>query len=672
VIAAGIDTPVADPRTGWSRTLDLAIACAIFCLGTSIGVVAVHRFQTAGGQPSFYQSEFGPAVMFACGRGLHNPSGAVASALAPFLLQTNDAVDCASLPPSGAAAGLDAFQRACMYLQLTVGLVWKATGVSWSRLVILQGILFGAVAASTYGLFRLGLTRLWSLCAMVPVFLSTPNLNQVPHLRDYAKGPFLLAIMLIMGILVRRRSGPRATVVLSAVAGTIVGLGLGFRTDLVIAIVPFAFVVAFVVPALSVAVRASALAVFLMAFSGAAFPLLTDYSTGNNIGPVVMLGLTAPFDAALGVEPSVYEYGSQYNDSLIFSIVNSYAVRIEQRTEGVDLATPEHGRASSRYVAETTRVFPADLVTRALAALRMTPRSLLASSFERPVWVVSPLFRTVYRIGAAISSRLAAVAFPAVIAATLVVAAVDSRAAWLIVVLAIGFMGSTAVQFQERHFFYLQVVPWWAFALLAQIAARAPASLPRVTMLHVRRAAVFAAVVAGAAGAAVLLTRAYQQKSATRLFERYEKNRRQAIVATERDAGTGRILVAAPEWFDRLPAGSPRIATRFVAVEFRDQTCGSDSLPVTIRYEGTLPELDFSETVMVPLRRDSSAPTRLFFAAYDRPDDSSRFRGLAIAKEQSGCIAGIFDVDYADDTPLLLTTVLAPAWRREALYQRLR
>jgi len=672
VIAAAIDTPVADLRRVQPRTLEIAIACLIFCLGTSIGIVAVHRFQAAGGQPSFYQSEFGPAVMLACGRGLHNPSGAAAAALIPFLSQTSDAVDCASLPSSDAAIGLDAFQRACRYLQVTVGLVWRVTGVSWSRLVILQGVLFGAVAASTYGLFRLGLTRLWSLCAMVPVFLSTPNLNQIPHLRDYAKGPFLLAVMLIMGVMVRRRTNARMTLVLCAVAGTVVGLGLGFRTDLTIAIVPFACVVAFLVPELSAAVRACGLAVFMIAFLGASFPLLRDYSTGNNIGPVVMLGMTAPFDAALGVQPSVYEYGGQYNDSLIFSIVNSYVVRIEKRPQGVDLATPEHGRASSRYVAETVRVFPADVVTRALAAIRMTPRSLLSTSFERPVWVVSSFFRAIYRVGGAITSRLAAVAFPVVVAATLVVSAVDGRAAWLIVVLAVGFMGSTAVQFQERHFFYLQVVPWWAFALLAQMATQAPLSRLRVTMLHVRRAAVFAAVVAGAIGAAVLLTRAYQQRSATQLFERYENHHRRAVVATEHDAGTGRILVAAPEWFDRVPAGSPRIATRFVAVEFRDHSCGADSLPVTIRYEGTPPELDFTETVTVPLGSDSSAPTRLFFAAYDRPDDSSQFRGLTIAKEQLRCITGIFDVDYADDTPLLLTTVLAPQWRREALYQRLR
>jgi hypothetical protein len=252
-----------------------------------------------------------------------------------------------------------------------------------------------------------------------------------------------------------------------------------------------------------------------------------------------------------------------------------------------------------------------------------------------------------------------------------VVSAVDPRAAWLIVVIAVGFIGSTAVQFQERHFFYLQVVPWWAFALIAQIVARPTVWRRYVTVAHARRAAVFAAVVAGAVAASVLLTRAYQQRSATQLFERYEKNRRQAIAVSERDAGNGQILLAAPEWFERLPAGSPRIATRFIAIEFRDRTCGSDSLSFAIRYDATLPELDFSETRTVPLRRDASAPTRYFFAAYDRPDDTSRFRGVAIAKAQSPCIAGIFDVGYFDDTPLLMTTVLAPDWRRQALYQRL-
>jgi hypothetical protein len=56
-------------------------------------------------------------------------------------------------------------------------------------------MLFGAVGSFSYGLFRLGLTRVLSVLGIIPVFLSTSNLNLIPHLRDYAKGPFLLGII---------------------------------------------------------------------------------------------------------------------------------------------------------------------------------------------------------------------------------------------------------------------------------------------------------------------------------------------------------------------------------------------------------------------------------------------------------------------------------------------
>ena len=34
----------------------------------------------------------------------------------------------------------------------------------------------------------------------------------------------------------------------------------------------------------------------------------------------------------------------------------------------------------------------------------------------------------------------------------------------------VGFAGASAIQFHERHFYYLQFVPWFAFGLLAQSA----------------------------------------------------------------------------------------------------------------------------------------------------------------------------------------------------------
>ena len=63
---------------------------------------------------------------------------------------------------------------------------------------------------------------------------------------------------------------------------------------------------------------------------------------------------------------------------------------------------------------------------------------------------------------------------------------------------------------------------------------------------------------------------------------------------------------------------------------------------------------------------------RLVFAAFDRPDNSSRFRGVELATDQARCVAGISRVDGLSRTPLLLTTILTARWRDGALYQRLR
>jgi hypothetical protein len=70
--------------------------------------------------------------------------------------------------------------------------------------------------------------------------------------------------------------------------------------------------------------------------------------------------------------------------------------------------------------------------------------------------------------------------------------------------------------------------------------------------------------------------------------------------------------------------------------------------------------------------RDAAKAVRLVFAAFDRPDNSSRFRGVELATDQARCVAGISRVDGLSRTPLLLTTILTARWRDGALYQRLR
>src|ERR1700733_7222792 len=97
--------PVARPGVA-----DGIIAAVIFCVAAWWGTYAVVAFRASGGEPSFFQSEFGPAVMLGCGRGLQNPDARNVPALDAFLSQRTAAIDCAELPRDVPTAELDAFQ----------------------------------------------------------------------------------------------------------------------------------------------------------------------------------------------------------------------------------------------------------------------------------------------------------------------------------------------------------------------------------------------------------------------------------------------------------------------------------------------------------------------------------------------------------------------------------
>jgi hypothetical protein len=256
--------------------------------------------------------------------------------------------------------------------------------------------------------------------------------------------------------------------------------------------------------------------------------------------------------------------------------------------------------------------------------------------------------------------------------ATLMVSVVNVRAACLIVLVMVGFAGASAVQFHERHFYYLQFVPWFAFGLLAQAVMGGTAPLKRVPIRHAVRALLVGGAVCLAAGGTLLLSRAYQQRAAARLFDRYVTAPRTPLPIIERQAGDSRTLLATDAWLNATPPGTRGVETTFVAAQFRDDLCGPMTLGLTVRYQGRTADVDLSERLAVPLGSGRSTPTVVFIPAYDRADESVRFRGIEVTSSHSRCVGGLFRVEGLDRLPLLMTTVLAADWRDGSLFQRLR
>ena len=215
-----------------SRTLwiDLLIV-AVLCSGTGVWAARfANRWMAQGGQPLFYQSYFEPAVMIGCGRGFVVTEGQRSQSLEDFLQQRRDTFDCRDVV-NVTVGRKQLFQQTWIYLLHSVGWFWRAAGVSWSGMGPLYGGFFGLTMAIAYAIFRLGIGRAVAVLCTVGLAISTTQLFNLPHLRDYAKAPFTLALVFVLGLLVTMPVRRWTVLALSAAYGVILGIGYGFRTD---------------------------------------------------------------------------------------------------------------------------------------------------------------------------------------------------------------------------------------------------------------------------------------------------------------------------------------------------------------------------------------------------------------------------------------------------------
>ena len=81
--------------------MEAAFVIAMFLIGVGIGTVILQTYRAGGGIPRFYQENFEPAVMMACGFGFKAPGRCGAAKLRPFLLVETDASSAPTSLPTG-------------------------------------------------------------------------------------------------------------------------------------------------------------------------------------------------------------------------------------------------------------------------------------------------------------------------------------------------------------------------------------------------------------------------------------------------------------------------------------------------------------------------------------------------------------------------------------------
>ena len=613
---------------------------------------------------SFYQSDFGPAVMLAAGHGFVNPVPLPGGSLDDFLAtrrQTLSAVEAAGV----GTAGFSQNQNAMRYLLYGVGTWWRIAGISWPAVAAVAGALHVLAALGTYALLRLFVPLGPAAAGAAWMCASTLQLSFISSIRDYSKGAFILAAMPLIVALALRATSRAALLVLAAAAGLVIGIGIGFKMD--VAVMAPIVVAAIIVfrgrrPWTGLAEKAQAVAVFALVMLGASAPVLDSLSRGgSNAVHVVLLGYADPFDAGLDVQPSVYGFFPVYDDGYVAAAVRTHGRTWARRQ--VIMPSVEYDQASQALWFDILRHFPADSLTRALGAAD----AVLNLAFENP----GPGVLTRPRAGDKMWTNFdralhqgrgwgAALGALFLIAATSVSARTGLFAGFLLLTLA----GYPSLQFQMRHYFHLQVIP--LLALLTLLCGAVP-MLRRVERPHL---APTATRLAGAAAIAALivilplaLLRAYQARHFRHEVADYLSGPRTRVDAEFSTDGEHRVMARWPG-----AAGGERSSGQLAAaylVEFRAER-PSEPMVIGLRYRSKAAFNDFSRTLSLS---SNAGIARFGFSVFGVPGEWE-FEGIELDPGMQSRLLGIYRMaDGPAGLPLDLT--LPAEWSTLPLYQRL-
>lgn len=544
------------------------------------------------------------------------------------------------------------------YLHATLSAVLLATGPRFAGFHYVQTGMFVLTALASYGVFRLGMGVVIAAAGTVLLIVSDLQLHQTTDVADYAKAPFMLASLFFLGLTVRRPVTRRRLIALSVLSGLTVGIGIGFKPDVLVCGPIFALALMCFLPPLvdrEPHRRLMASVVFLTSLTVVAAPILVTnfFGTPGSLLPVQVFGGMDSSIDDLHAAPALYDYGIVRDDIYVTAQINNYNQRVYKSRDIVGFFSKGMTQAGWRILVDTDRVFPADGILRLLGGmfrvLTLAPYGWAATAI-----VLVALYATNLRLGLCVI--------------------------WLLLT----YVGYVSLIFLPRHYFHTQFVPLWMIGFVLHHAAAAVGRWLRAAAPGVFGPAAFAAApfdwAAGLRGVATLAAlciavwaalagaRAYQQARVEALIGSYDRDANFATLqSTRTDLAGGRVRL---ELTGGLAHGSldgpdePRYAANYLVVDV-ECTAPSDSTIVT-SYQR--PEYWQHET---RVRCSTGARRwRLFLPTYDI-DPQIRVRGVEWNGADSIRVRSLRKVRDLAATPLLIKLMLPDDWRSQPLYHEL-
>ena len=463
--------------------------------------------------------------------------------------------------------------------------------------------------------------------------------------------------------------------------GVVLGVGLGFRQDLLI-FVP-TFVVALIMAGVATPMRTKWMAagVAAAALVVALGPQLAAYAPGGgaSVQHVATLGLMSEFDEPLGVtNDGLYEWGYYNEDSFASAIISGHGRRYLGIEEPIEVYGRAYDRSATSYWVQLVQTFPADLFVRAYGSVLRLVELPSSTAFTGIPAILSgtPVERVWQWRGRVLNATSGWWAL-ATVAAIVVVACRSTRSAIGLAVLVVYTLAYPAVQFHERHYFYLDAIPVFAAAFVLHRAWHWREAIAVAPAIAARRVAVTAVTVAMLFWVPLVSARTVQSARVSHLLEQYEQSRTTGVAAEHRDDAHTAFSLASADDLTSLPQEG-RTATDLYKLVLGGSSCRQLALSLTLRYQTSHANPNFTRTETVRLAQPP-ATTVAFVPGYSyrspaREDGQAVwYRPLAfeVTDAEASCVVGVSRVDDVRSLPLIVASVLPGEWRQAPPYQTL-
>ncbi len=624
---------------------------------------------------------FVPAIMMNAGKGFTNTEPVETPSLRAFLDFRTPDFDCNALQQDTRLIPLHPFQEYHRFLIYSVAGIWRLFGVSWDAMKILILLFFCASVLCVYGICRLAMNPAFSFFAALGFVFAQPVLWTLPILRDFAKAPFILALIFLLGITVRGKLGARVYLMIALLAGLLLGIGMGFRRDMMVFLpVSLFFLMVGRVrdTAHPVVIRLGAAAALIVLFFVSGLPvhkaLIRD---GYVAAHDTIMGFASYSDHELGLlEPASYEKHYLLND--LYCTLKAHDLARRGVTFPPEVYSklcndPDFDFSMKRaYVTEIIKTFPGDMLARAYAAVLRMATSIVPANYalarfveERGLWFL--------------------------IAGLLFIAGQTPVRAWLVVVMLCYFCGYISIQFAFRHAFHMSFVPYFFAGLCLQylcwgLPAFLPGNLRRRLGLRmpifrggfyrtVARASVWAIITLALFYTPLALARALQRNSIIAMRDSYL------------DAPSSPIPHRVMAWDGRevfLPTAGRKCRlcqnmglivdseTRLMAAFFKDV---KEPLDIKLIYEWEGLSWDFSAPATFAVSPDvNGASLRFFFPVHEVTTCTNwnHFVGISLPREQARLFQGFHQVDNPEDLGLLVNMAIPEKEKLFIANQRLK